>query len=196
MKKYWRFQVGTVVAASVFAGVLFTSRTTVSQGEEKKAPPAVGESASDFELAGLDKTKVSLAKLAERGPVVVLVLRGYPGYQCPLCTKQVAQFVASAEKLKAAKAEVLLIYPGPGERLGDQAHQFLGEKKLPDNFHLLLDPDFGFTKAYQLRWDAPAETAYPSTFVIGKDRKVRFAKVSKTHGGRASVEEVLKALEK
>jgi hypothetical protein len=39
------------------------------------------------------------------------------------------------------------------------------------------------------------ETAYPSTFVIGTDGKVRFAKFSGTHGGRASVEEVMSALE-
>ena len=57
-----------------------------------------------------------------------------------------------------------------------------------------LDPDYKFTNAYHLRWDAKAETAYPSTFVIDAERKVQFAKVSKSHGDRASADEVLEAL--
>lgn len=30
--------------------------------------------------------------MTEGGPVVLVVLRGYPGYQCPICTKQLAEF--------------------------------------------------------------------------------------------------------
>ena len=59
---------------------------------------------------------------------------------------------------------------------------------------LVLDPDYSFTKAYGLRWDAPKETAYPSSFIIGKDGKVAFAHVSKKHGDRVGVKTVLKAL--
>lgn len=44
---------------------------------------------------------------------------------------------------------------------------------------------------YGLRWDAPDETAYPSTFVIDETRSVRFAKVSRTHGGRTKAAAVL-----
>ena len=47
---------------------------------------------------------------------------------------------------------------------------------------------------YHLRWDAPNETAYPSTFAVDRGGVVRYALVSKSHGGRAEAEEVLKAL--
>ena len=60
---------------------------------------------------------------------------------------------------------------------------------------LLLDPDYSFTNAYGLRWDAPRETAYPSTFVIDTDGTVRYAKISKSHGDRAEVSDVIKALD-
>ncbi len=62
------------------------------------------------------------------------------------------------------------------------------------HFILLLDPDYTFTKAYNLRWDAKNETAYPSTFVVDKKMKVTFAKVSKEHGDRAKTADVLKSL--
>lgn len=65
----------------------------------------------------------------------------------------------------------------------------------PEHFHFVLDPDYSMINKYGLRWDAPKETAYPSTFVIDKNGKVVYSKVSSTHGGRAAVEEVLGVLE-
>lgn len=89
-----------------------------------------------------------------------------------------------------------MVYPGPATELKARAGEFLRGKSLPENFELLLDPDYAFTKAYGLRWDAPNETASPSTFVLGKDRTVHFAKVSRTHGGRAGASEIDEALRK
>jgi thioredoxin-dependent peroxiredoxin len=156
--------------------------------------PKVGDTAADFELASVTGDKVKLSKVAESGPVVLIVLRGYPGYQCPACNQQVGQFVAQAAKFRAAGAKVLLVYPGPSQKLGQRAEEFLAGKTLPEGFQMLLDPDYTFTRAYHLRWNAPKETAYPSTFVIQPDRKITFARISETHGGRTKVDEVLKAL--
>ena len=65
---------------------------------------------------------------------------------------------------------------------------------LPDHFQMVVDPDYEFTNKYNLRWEARRETSYPSTFVIGKDGKVLYATVSKTHGGRPRTSNVVKAL--
>jgi len=89
---------------------------------------------------------------------------------------------------------VLFVYPGPGADLTQRANEFQGSKDLPEGFTMLLDPDYLFTNLYNLRWDAPRETAYPSTFVLDQQRKVRFALISKTHGGRPPVNDVLNAL--
>jgi peroxiredoxin len=158
------------------------------------APPAVGDKARDFELADLQGDTVTLAELAKQGPVVLIELRGYPGYQCPACNAQVGQFLGKAKNFAAAHASIVLVYPGPAEGLKQHASEFVRGKSLPENVYLLLDPDYGFTNSYGLRWDAKNETAFPATFVIGKDQKLRFAKVSKTHGDRASADEVLKVL--
>jgi peroxiredoxin len=74
------------------------------------------------------------------------------------------------------------------------ATEFLNDKNWPKDFRFVIDPDYSFTKSYGLRWDAPRETAYPSTFIIGKGGKVLFAHVSKQHGDRVSSDTVLKAL--
>ena len=96
-----------------------------------------------------------------------------------------------AKKFEALNANLVLVYPGPAQGLKAHAQEFIRGKTLPGNFYLVLDPDYDFTVAYGLRWEAKNETAYPSTFVIGQDGKVQFAKISTTHGGRATAEEVL-----
>ena len=164
------------------------------QAADKSDRPAIGDEAADFELKTLDAETVKLSKLVADGPVVLIVLRGFPGYQCPACNAQMGQFLSSAKKFEASKARVVMIYPGSAEGLKKHAEDFVRGKTLPKNFSLALDPDLEFTKAYRLRWEAKNETAYPSTFVIDRERKIRFAKISLSHGGRASADEVLKAL--
>jgi peroxiredoxin len=137
---------------------------------------------------------VELAKLTKNGSVVLVVLRGYPGYQCPICNQQVGDFLKNADDFKKSGAQVVLAYPGPNVGLKERAKEFIADRTVPDHFHLVLDPDYRFTNSYGLRWDAPRETAYPSTFVIGADQKVQFAKVSKTHGDRTKAQTALKAL--
>ncbi len=163
---------------------------------EDAEPPAVGDTAKDFELESLTDKKISLHELTEEGSVILVVLRGYPGYQCPICSIQVGGLRRKAEAIASAGARVLLVYPGPKENLKDLASEFLKGKTLPDGFELVVDPDYEFTNAYNLRWDAPRETAYPSTFVIDSDNKIVFAKISKTHAGRARVGNVLAAIPK
>lgn len=55
-----------------------------------------------------------LSELTKTGPVVLVVLRGYPGYQCPICTRQVADLRRNADEFAKLGAKVVLVYPGPG----------------------------------------------------------------------------------
>ena len=89
---------------------------------------------------------------------------------------------------------MVFVYPGPADKLKDRAAEFFKGKDYPAHFTILLDPDYTFTNAYGLRWDAKNETAYPSTFVLDAKRKVTFAKVSTTHGDRARTDDVLGVL--
>lgn len=158
------------------------------------AAPKVGEAAADFTLKTPAGEPVQLTTLLKQGPVVLVVLRGWPGYQCPICTVQVGELVGKTKDLQAAQAQVVLVYPGPAAGLDDHAKEFATGKNLPANFHYVIDPDYIFTQQYDLRWNAPKETAYPSTFVIDRQGKIVFAKTSRGHGDRAKVSDILGAL--
>ena len=47
---------------------------------------------------------------------------------------------------------------------------------MPATVQLVVDPDCKVTNLYGLRWNAPKETAYPATFLLGPDRTVLFEK--------------------
>lgn len=156
------------------------------------ATPDVGTTAPDFTLATAEGTPVRLSALTAKGTVVLVVLRGFPGYQCPYCQRQAHDFQMKAEQFRAARAELLLVYPGPPDELSVHAKEFLAPAgALPGNYHLVIDPNYTFTNQYGLRWDAPRETAYPTTFVIDRGRVVRFRKISHVHGDRTTADEIL-----
>jgi peroxiredoxin Q/BCP len=156
-------------------------------------PPKAGDQAPDFALKTLDDQAVRLGELTPKGAVALVVLRGWPGYQCPVCDRQVQDFIGSASGFAEAKVQVLFVYPGPANDLKSHAGEFKRWKgrKWPGEFRYVLDPDYTMVNAYHLRWDAPKETAYPSTFLIDQKGKVRFARVSHSHGDRARAADVL-----
>jgi peroxiredoxin len=158
--------------------------------------PTVGEKAPDFTLATPEGKSVRLSEVILKGPVVLVVLRGYPGYQCPYCNRQVQDFIQRSQGFADAGARVVMVYPGPPQDLGVKAGEFLADKKFPDNFDLLLDPGYELTNLYGLRWDAPHETAYPSTFLIDRQGFIFFSKIVKEHGGRSTAAEIIDALPK
>lgn len=155
----------------------------------------VGDKAPNFSLNTLDDKKVQFSDLTAKSTVVLIELRGWPGYQCPYCSRQVHDYVVNAAKFDAAGVQVLIVYPGPATDLKAHAADFLHDKNWPNNFLFVLDPDYSFTKAYGLRWDAARETAYPSTFIIDTNNTVRFAHISHGHGDRVGAEDALKALQ-
>jgi peroxiredoxin Q/BCP len=155
--------------------------------------PSVGDAAPDFTLTSLTGSSVTLSRELTRGPLVLVVLRGWPGYDCPFCTKQFADYVDHAAQLSDAGLRVVFVYPGPADGLAEHARAFTAARPIPSNFTIVLDPDYTFTNRYGLRWDAPKETAYPATFLLERSGRIRFAKVSGGHGDRVTVAEVLAA---
>src|SRR6202140_625344 len=92
-------------------------------------PPMVGDKAPDFALSTVQGKTVRLSEVAAKGPVVLVVLRGYPGYQCPYCNRQVQDFIQKSQGFAEAGTRVVLVYAGPPQDLGAKANEFLADKK-------------------------------------------------------------------
>lgn len=188
------------VFALAAAVCLYAEKASAKSGKKPAAAApvsstlAVGDQAPTVELNSLEGQPIDLATTFEAGDTVLVVLRGYPGYQCGICSRQATGYIAGAEKFTEAGYQIVMVYPGQTTDLSAKAEEFLDGKQLPAGVTMLLDPEYKLVDAYGLRWDAPNETAYPSTFVIKKGGEITWAKVSKGHGGRAGAKAVLKVV--
>lgn len=184
------------LAGVLVVSMLMSSTMSLAQGPaaaEKR--PTVDSKITDFDLpivGSADTLKLSETYL--EGPVVVVVLRGYPGYQCPICSRQVGAIINQAKAFNEVASKVILVYPGPRNLLEQRATEFIAGRDLPDPIVMVRDEDMEMVKSWGLRWDEPQETAYPSTFVVDKTGKVTWAKISDGHADRSSVDDVIRAL--
>lgn len=175
----------SVLCAAFLAALLVSARAFAET-------PKVGKKVPDFTLSTPTGAPVQLSKLIQKSTVVLVVLRGYPGYQCPYCQRQAHDFVEHASDFAAKRVTVLLVYPGPSADLDQHAKDFLAKQaNLPDNVIMVTDPDYKMTSSYELRWDAPSETAYPSTFVLDRKGVIVFEKISRSHGDRTAAMDIL-----
>jgi peroxiredoxin Q/BCP len=173
-------------SALAFAGSLILGASAFAQ------TPAVGAKAPDFTLSTPTGKAVTLSTEQGEHGLVLVILRGFPGYQCPYCVQQVHDFADHASDFKAKNTRVLLVYPGPHADLDQHAKEFLEKQaELPSNVVLVTDPDYKATNLYGLRWNAPHETAYPSTFILDKKGMIVFEKISHSHGDRMSAQDAL-----
>lgn len=154
--------------------------------------PAIGVKAPDFALSTPTGKVVRMSRVQRGHELVLVVLRGFPGYQCPYCVGQVHDFIDHASDFRLKNTRVLLVYPGPPANLDQHARDFLAKQAdLPPNIFLVVDPDYKVTNLYGLRWDAPRETAYPSTFILDRKGLIAFEKISHTHGDRLAAQDAL-----
>ena len=172
----------------------FVLTCAVALAVQAAPPPKVGDKAPDFVLKTLDNQTVRLSDLTARNRVVLVVLRGWPGYQCPICTRQVQDYIVSSSGFAETKTRVVMVYPGPADKLEAHAKEFLENKQWPKEFLYVTDPDYTMINLYGLRWEAPKETAYPATFVLDLQGIVLSAKISRSHGDRTKASDVLEEL--
>jgi peroxiredoxin Q/BCP len=191
-RSWSRPAVGLTLLAVAACGLTAAAHTRPR--EQPAATLQVGQNAPDFSLMALNGRPVRLSDELRDGPVVLVLLRGWPGYQCPFCTRQFADFLKHASELASQGARVLFVYPGPTDGVKEHAQAFTANRRMPPNFLVLIDPDYAFTLAYGLRWNAPEETAYPATFVLDSKGTVRFVRVSREHGDRVPAVETLEVL--
>ena len=136
--------------------------------------------------------QVKLTDYHGKKHVVLVITRGFSGQLCPFCRTQSSRLVANYEEFASRDAEILLVYPGGSEHLGEFIDAAkVTEKKEVDQipFPILLDSDLTAVNFLQIA----AELAYPSTYILDKEGNVRFAYVGEEINDRPSVKAMLAA---
>lgn len=156
--------------------------------------PLPGE---DAELTAPDGRIARLSDYRGR-PLILVFNRGFAGYVCPYCTTYTAQLATRYDEIRAAGAELLLVYPTREVdearvlEFTDAVNELLteeGEGALP--FPVFLDRGLAAT----IRFNLTGDITKPSTFVLDRDGVVRYAHVGDEPDDRPSVERVMQELQ-
>lgn len=169
----------------------------------------VGAAAPPFTLTDAVGTPYSLTSLLSEGPVVLIFYRG--GW-CPFCNVQLRAFQLARMRLRALKANVLLISPERfQESLSLIERQSLQFPVLSDVGNLVarqygvavrldqeqrkrhLEQEIDLVES---NGDEAWELPMPATFVIDSNRRIRYAFVSADYTQRAEPAEVLAVLQR
>lgn len=138
---------------------------------------------------------VDLKSYRGKKTIVLVVTRGIPeapgGVFCPHCVAQVAGLSASRAEFEKRDAAVLVVFPGPADRVGEFLRQTAGQGTDEFSFPLLLDKDVSVVRKLGLSGDL----AKPSTFIIDKDGSVVYSFVGANSSDRPSVKAILKQLD-
>jgi peroxiredoxin len=142
---------------------------------------------------------VDLASYRGKSNVVLVVVKGMPqfpgGVFCPGCLAQVNALTANHDEFKKREAEILMVFPGPTEKLPDflataKVDGTGGNPKVP--FALLLDRDLRAVDLLGIRGDL----AKPSTYILDRKGDAVFAFVGETTTDRPSVKSLLAQLDR
>ena len=128
--------------------------------------------------------------------VLLVFMRGFPGYVCPKCTRHTAQLIERHDEFTTRNTQVLLVYPGPTESIPQfvkAVRELLtstvtGELPLP----ILLDVDLAAVKAVGIQGDL----AWPASFIIGVDGLIKYGYIGKSYLDRPTVDEILQAVDR
>jgi peroxiredoxin len=145
-----------------------------------------------------DGTPIDLTQYRGKKKVVLIVLRGIPrslgGALCPSCLAQTSCLLANQQEFQSRGAEVLVVFPGPSERLGEflqkAKRQTPGEPEC--GFRVLLDRELAACDRLGIRDDL----AKPSTYILDTQGRLVYAYVGATSTDRPSLKAILAELDK
>lgn len=164
------------------------------------APANATVGADEFPLAFVDANgePIDLARYRGKKKVVLVVLRGVArserGGFCPSCLAQSGSLAANGPEFDKRGAVVLLVFPGPSERVGEFVRRVKDDA--PGNpglsFRILLDRECAACDRLGIRDDL----AKPSTYILDTCGNVVYAYVGETSTDRPSVKAVLAQLDR
>ena len=144
--------------------------------DEIKSNVKVRKTVGELVFVTKDGSKFKLGDYAGKKNIILVFTEGFNGMLCPFCKTQTSRLVANYDKFKERDCEVIVVYPGPEERLEDFIKAALTiEKNQVDKvpFPIVLDEDFKATDYFEIH----SMFAHPSTYLIDKQGKVQFAYV-------------------
>lgn len=156
--------------------------TKLREGDKERSAPLIGQKLGSTKVRTRDGAALDLHSL-EGKPLVVVILRGMAGEICVYCYTQVMALCRTMPEFQAAGANIVVIYPGPAERLDVfwkalREDEEMAARAAP--FTFAYDADLALVKSLAIT----GKLALPTTLVLDKGGTIRFAYVGEDTADR------------
>ncbi len=190
--------------------IMFSIANSQTSGSVDKAHGLpVGTNAPLFTAMDADSNTFNLEKALQQKPVVLIF---YRGFWCPVCNKHLGAIQDSLSMIEASGAKVIAVSPEKPDYLNKMA------EKTGAKFTLLYDEGYLIADAYDVTFkptstelftynvvlgaklkkthsDKTQQLPIPATFIIDQKGKIFWRQFNPDYKKRASVKEILKALD-
>jgi peroxiredoxin/outer membrane murein-binding lipoprotein Lpp len=188
----FEFQKATAGWRKFVAGLEKRYETSTKLNAKHNRSELIGQPLPQSRFLGPDGSIVDLNDYRGKKNVVLVVLRGFPGFVCPACSAQTVALMRNEEKFVERDAQVVLVYPGAAESIPafvDSIKEY--ESETPLHFPVLLDVNLGAVE----KFDIKGALAKPTSLIVDKEGLVRFAYVGESYDDRPSAKLLLEALD-
>nr|WP_286177815.1 redoxin domain-containing protein [Rhodopirellula sp. JC639] len=164
--------------------------------EVTESQPIAIEDFSNLQFTDKDGNQVALAEVMTRDYLVLVITRGWYGGVCFYCASQTSRWARRFDELEPYNAQLVVIFPTETEaeapKLDELTKRIKGGEIPNDDvpYPILLDINLSSVDQLGIR----AELAKPSTYIIDREGRVRFAYVGESIADRPTVDSVLRQL--
>ena len=164
----------------------------------QQSQPITIEDFSDLRFSDKDGNEVPLADVMTREYLVLVITRGWYGGVCYYCASQTSRWARRFDELDPYDAQLVVIFPTETEEDTPKVQELSKRIKKGDipnediPYPILLDVNLTGVDQLGIR----DELAKPSTYIIDRQGRVRFAYVGESIADRPTVDSVLKQLAK
>ncbi|MDE0866478.1 MAG: redoxin domain-containing protein [Rubripirellula sp.] len=140
--------------------------------------------------------EVKLDDIMTRDYLVLVITRGWYGGVCFYCASQTSRWARRFDELEPYDAQLAVIFPTESSEDSGKIEELNGRIKngqIPNEsipYPILLDINLSSVDQLGIR----ADLAKPSTYIIDREGRVRFAYVGESIADRPTVDSVLKQL--
>lgn len=177
--------------------IISTEHRRYASQEAPSAPTPVDPSAligkpfPSVTFTGASGDSFTLDEVREGKPVVLVLLRGFPGYVCPYCTAQTAALIDSLPAIERLDARVALVFPGQADTVPlflSAVRDYRQRDAVP--VPVLFDTNLAAVRSLGVE----GKLAKPTTVIVDKQGVVRYAYVGSGFNDRPSAGLILAVL--
>lgn len=152
--------------------------------------PRIHSPAPDFTLPDISGKKVNLSNFKDKKNVILTFYRGWVGYWCSNCKRQLVQLMKDYDKLTKYDAELVLISPSDEKKTKEFLNILEKESSSKVSFPVLIDSGHKVVELYKVT----GNKAIPSVFIIDKKGTLRFKYIGQDVSDRPTTEHLIEIL--